>query len=321
MKKLILIFSLLLCGSAFAQNSGVQIQGPFAVNDCTQIVNRLLIKSTGAPCSSGTPTGAAGGSLKGTYPNPGLADVNSIATSLAIGGASGVHALSIYGGPGVAGPQAVFYQDGVSIGGMLSNSQLNGGTGSDFALVTGVGRGLHFYTNDGAVNVDRMAITSGGNVGIGTTGPGQKLVVGNITGQNTLRINGLSTADMAPVLSLLRSGAREAVIAQTLGAGFVIANTGGLANYNDATIDAAANLVINNLGYVGIGTTAPSSTLQVAGNITIPGAAAPILTTVTTVTSGAAAAVGTLTNAPAAGNPTKWIPFNDAGVTRYIPAW
>jgi hypothetical protein len=38
-------------------------------------------------------------------------------------------------------------------------------------------------------------------------------------------------------------------------------------------------------------------------------------------TNGAAAATGTLTNAPAAGNPTKWIPVNDNGTTRYIPAW
>lgn len=30
---------------------------------------------------------------------------------------------------------------------------------------------------------------------------------------------------------------------------------------------------------------------------------------------------GTITNAPAAGNPTKWIPINDNGTTRYIPAW
>ncbi len=37
--------------------------------------------------------------------------------------------------------------------------------------------------------------------------------------------------------------------------------------------------------------------------------------------NGAAAQVGTLTNAPAAGNPTKWIPINDAGTTRYVPAW
>jgi hypothetical protein len=37
--------------------------------------------------------------------------------------------------------------------------------------------------------------------------------------------------------------------------------------------------------------------------------------------NGAASATGTLTNAPAAGNPTKWIPVNDNGTTRYIPAW
>lgn len=38
-------------------------------------------------------------------------------------------------------------------------------------------------------------------------------------------------------------------------------------------------------------------------------------------TNGAAASLGTLTNAPAAGDPTKWIPINDNGTTRYIPAW
>lgn len=39
------------------------------------------------------------------------------------------------------------------------------------------------------------------------------------------------------------------------------------------------------------------------------------------LTNGAGAATGTLLNAPAAGNPTKWIPIDDNGVTRYIPAW
>jgi hypothetical protein len=38
-------------------------------------------------------------------------------------------------------------------------------------------------------------------------------------------------------------------------------------------------------------------------------------------TDGAGAATGTLTNAPTAGNPTKWIPVDDNGTTRYIPAW
>jgi hypothetical protein len=37
--------------------------------------------------------------------------------------------------------------------------------------------------------------------------------------------------------------------------------------------------------------------------------------------NGAGAGAGTLTNAPAAGNPTKWIPVDDNGTTRHIPAW
>jgi hypothetical protein len=37
--------------------------------------------------------------------------------------------------------------------------------------------------------------------------------------------------------------------------------------------------------------------------------------------NGAGASAGTLSNAPAVGNPTKWIPIDDNGTTRYIPAW
>lgn len=48
---------------------------------------------------------------------------------------------------------------------------------------------------------------------------------------------------------------------------------------------------------------------------------ATLITTRTSFTNGAAAALGTLTNAPVAGNPTKWLPINDNGTTRYIPAW
>ncbi len=58
-----------------------------------------------------------------------------------------------------------------------------------------------------------------------------------------------------------------------------------------------------------------------AGEVQIAGGATPILHSITAQNNGAGAAVGTVTNAPAAGNPTKWIAFDDAGVTRYIPAW
>jgi len=54
---------------------------------------------------------------------------------------------------------------------------------------------------------------------------------------------------------------------------------------------------------------------------TLPGGTAPIVTTAASITSGAGSSTGTLTNAPAVGNPTSWIPINDNGTTRYIPAW
>lgn len=44
-------------------------------------------------------------------------------------------------------------------------------------------------------------------------------------------------------------------------------------------------------------------------------------TTTSALTNGAGASAGTITNAPSVGNPTKWIPINDNGTTRYIPAW
>lgn len=62
-----------------------------------------------------------------------------------------------------------------------------------------------------------------------------------------------------------------------------------------------------------------SDALRVGGALTISDS--KIMTTKTAFTNGAAAALGTLTNAPTAGNPTKWIPINDNGTTRYIPAW
>lgn len=69
-----------------------------------------------------------------------------------------------------------------------------------------------------------------------------------------------------------------------------------------------------------------ASTLSAAG-ITITGGAtltlanSVLLSTSVALFNGAGASAGTLTNAPAAGNPTKWIQINDNGTTRHIPAW
>lgn len=60
-----------------------------------------------------------------------------------------------------------------------------------------------------------------------------------------------------------------------------------------------------------------------AGNDTTLGTVAGQLaaSTAQVYSNNAAAAAGTLTNAPIAGNPTKWIPINDNGTIRNVPAW
>jgi hypothetical protein len=70
-------------------------------------------------------------------------------------------------------------------------------------------------------------------------------------------------------------------------------------------------LVTDGSGVPAFGTALPDVTT--AGN--------NLVRKTTTLANGAAAAAGTLANAPAAGNPTKWVPIDDNGVTRYIPAW
>lgn len=49
--------------------------------------------------------------------------------------------------------------------------------------------------------------------------------------------------------------------------------------------------------------------------------AAALIHSATSLSSGAGSSTGTLTNAPSAGNPTKWVPIDDNGTTRYVPAW
>lgn len=58
-----------------------------------------------------------------------------------------------------------------------------------------------------------------------------------------------------------------------------------------------------------------------ANGIRITGDATFLIHTGTALTNNAGAAAGTLTNAPTAGDPTKWIAIDDNGTTRYIPTW
>lgn len=76
---------------------------------------------------------------------------------------------------------------------------------------------------------------------------------------------------------------------------------------------------------VTVNPTGSGVTITLDTNITTTGGittgSTTLHTTTVALTNGAGAGAGTITNAPAAGNPTKWIPINDNGTTRYIPAW
>jgi hypothetical protein len=63
-----------------------------------------------------------------------------------------------------------------------------------------------------------------------------------------------------------------------------------------------------------------TTTITTTGTLTVTGGAT-LLKTTTALTSSAGAATATLTNAPVAGNPTKWITIDDAGTMRRIPCW
>ena len=105
-------------------------------------------------------------------------------------------------------------------------------------------------------------------------------------------------------------------ITSTLATGtapLVVASTTNVANLNASSLNGRTFAAPGPIG----GGTPDTGTFT---SLTTPGGAT-FHTTNTALTNGAGAAAGTLLNAPAVGNPTKWIGINDNGTTRYIPAW
>lgn len=90
------------------------------------------------------------------------------------------------------------------------------------------------------------------------------------------------------------------------------------------TTTTGATARVFSIDYGGTTTSAISIPIT-SGDITLGGAlkvtSATMIKTATTFTNGAGASTGTLTNAPSVGDPSKWIPIDDNGTTRYIPAW
>ena len=116
----------------------------------------------------------------------------------------------------------------------------------------------------------------------------------------------------------------SSMVGGTSNFGFYSNIPSGTNNYNIYVLGTAQNVIA---GDVRIGSTvAPTVALDVTGAVKISSTittlgGATFHTTSSALTNGSGAALGTLTNAPSAGDPTKWIGINDNGTTRYIPAW
>lgn len=136
-----------------------------------------------------------------------------------------------------------------------------------------------------------------------------------------------ATEDTSFALNLIRAGTlSQALLIDSVGAATFNSNVtaGGslVANGTSSIVfqgrgriisDDANSIHIRNNGNSADGT-------LIAAGVTVSSGTTLITSTVA-FTNGAGAASGTLTNAPTAGNPTKWMPINDNGTTRYIPAW
>jgi hypothetical protein len=179
-------------------------------------------------------------------------------------------------------------------------SGLGTGTGAESKLffqtplVAGAGSGVQTYGT-------RMMLDSGG-----ATVTGQMIATGNVgtTGANIrLGAGGYLIPSSDGVISLRNTATTD----------FSRLQLGGTTASFPAIKRNGAGIDIRN----GDDTGYTSLNVGLLGSYS----AAYMMALQAVIASGAGAAAGTLTNAPTAGNPTKWIPIYDAGTTRYIPAW
>ena len=190
--------------------------------------------------------------------------------------------------------------------------------------------------NAGVLSMRTRTDADGAGVTFLTAGPrvGTSLQVNGVvlsdgTGNNSLTIAGdqmiLRSVDeidsIAKVFTLTATGAAGASTIDIEADGSIIliagnASTGGIqlqSLTSDITISAGG--ADGDIALVASGT----GTIDVTGQIVMN--QPQLARSSVAYTNNAGAQVATLNNGPTAGNPTKWIPINDNGTIRNIPAW
>ncbi len=166
-------------------------------------------------------------------------------------------------------PQISFY-DGANLGGIFQYRNSGVGSPNVFRL-GGYAAGSQFVILAGGQ--EKVRVNAAGNVGIGTTTPGSILHLSSVSPE--LRLTSTSPVSI-PQISFY-DGATLAGIFQYRNSGVGSPNVfrlGGLAAGSQFVILASGQekVRVDAAGNMGIGTTAPSQKLEVAGNIKVTGA-------------------------------------------------
>jgi hypothetical protein len=157
----------------------------------------------------------------------------------------------------VYGSLALSYDTRTTVGLALTSA-------SSYPITVNAGNGV-IFKEDG---VEKMRITSAGNVGIGTSNPAQKLHVASSTVTGVIQLGGQSTDGYyaqinqnGNQLQLIANGDQgfRASLGTNNGTGFMTFLTAGLTTGN------TERMRIDSSGNVGIGTSSPGQRLQVNG--------------------------------------------------------
>jgi hypothetical protein len=162
------------------------------------------------------------------------------------------------------------------------------------------------------LNVGGVNRAEGGNINVGVIGVAQKVknsatnigVVGSAinTGSSPVQIGGFFSLNQTTVPTVSAAGIFDNGAQTDPIALFRSANTTLVSILDSGGIDLGSG------SDPGVGLIYTNS-------------ASFLLRTKTSLTGGGTGNVPTLTAGPVTGNPTKWLPYDDNGTTRYIPAW
>src|SRR3989344_8004771 len=155
--------------------------------------------------------------------------------------------------PGHAGYRIVLNNSTANYAGFVRGVRTSGTTFIGLEVGSETNHGIRFLTNGTADSAEKMRIDSSGNVGIGATGPEQKLEVGG---------NILASSSASALLNLVANNESDANFSLK-----VTGTSGSVARFSVLGSGSTEFLTVASSGNVGIGTTEPGAFLQVNTNV------------------------------------------------------